>query len=269
MNQTNYCSPVLWLLPVAYTAVFYSRGSARSTATISYTSVAYGKSQPYDPMTKQQPTVTTTTTGSRGSQCTSYISTAIYGLLTIVMWCMSLAFTFYHWKAPTNLTSRTWAYLELEQARTDPTILGNIPPECATYLKRANISSLGIFDQSFDLALSAGLSTVAFIAACIAMLSRVQKWCGKDLNTQRTCKEIILACMVGTIVALTLGLIATATYVGVTSGQNKHVELRYTNNLETTGGCTFAFVNMDKQWGYWDVKNELGFRVVTSLFGAA
>lgn len=56
--------------------------------------------------------------------------------------------------------------------------------------------------------------------------------------------------------------------IKVTVG-SQDVVLRYTNDVTQTGGCTFAMVNMDKKWGYWDVQYELPYRIVMSLFGAA
>lgn len=47
------------------------------------------------------------------------------------------------------------------------------------------------------------------------------------------------------------------------------VALIFTNDLKRTGGCTFAYVDMDKRAGYWDVPVGLGERVVMSLLGVA
>lgn len=47
------------------------------------------------------------------------------------------------------------------------------------------------------------------------------------------------------------------------------IDVRFTNDLSVTGGCTFAYVNMNKRYGYWDVEVERGFRIVMSLLGAS
>ncbi|KAH8799894.1 hypothetical protein F5882DRAFT_394038 [Hyaloscypha sp. PMI_1271] len=66
-----------------------------------------------------------------------------------------------------------------------------------------------------------------------------------------------------------LGLFIPAFAVGMLIVKEKGAVLRFTNDPGVTGGCTFAFLGMKREVGYWDVPYEFGFRVAMSFFGAA
>jgi len=63
-----------------------------------------------------------------------------------------------------------------------------------------------------------------------------------------------------------LGLLIPALVAGILIVRQKGAVLRFMNG---EGGCTFAFLGMKREVGYWDVAQELGFRTAMSGLGVS
>ena len=91
----------------------------------------------------------------------------------------------------------------------------------------------------------------------------------KKVRARRTLRMLKLSAWTS---LFTIGLPALATgfwILGAVTFGGQDVVLAHTNNLVTTGQCTFGVVNMDRRWGFWDVQIESSFRIIMSLVGAA
>jgi heme/copper-type cytochrome/quinol oxidase subunit 2 len=201
----------------------------------------------------------------------SIVGTVILGLICFVQWCMTFAVVTYHFRKPTSPSSRSQEYLLNATVQADPHTIGQIPTQCVNWLKSADLVRMGLFSQYGDQIFSATLTVILFIITTVAGLWMIFIMAMQRANGPvQTTSRVLKICKYTVVLALVIGVVVTVLYAGITVGSKKHyVSFRYTNNPGVTGGCSFAFVSMDKEWGYWDVQDELAFRIAMSVFGAS
>ena len=194
------------------------------------------------------------------------------GVVTLVQWCMSLAVTITHWRYTWSDNPQTQTYFEALAAVADPSTIGNMPASCLEFLKSTNLEAYGLIDVNVDQFIMVILTTFQLIASTVVLIFATKRFFSSrnvDSSYRRTFWMLKIS---ASAVLATLGLPALVTGVLVLSKVvfgSQDVTLNYTKDLTATGGCTFGVVNMDKRWGYWDVQNELGFRIAMSALGAA
>jgi hypothetical protein len=193
-------------------------------------------------------------------------------------------------------------YAQIDTAISNPQSVGNMPVSCLNYLSSGSLllDQGGAFfaEPTNDLSAFSILTTLQFIFTTITMIVAVyvlfirrgtrpsypqfvstspyaaaafahDEQLAQAASSQRTKTLLLLS---GGITAFFLLVPAFALGMDIVARVDRgsaRVDLRFTNDLHTTGGCTFAFVDMDKRAGYWDVPLYLGERVVTALLGVA
>jgi hypothetical protein len=188
-------------------------------------------------------------------------------IVTFAMWGLSMTNVILHWKwawAPGTAFART--YVVNPTAIQDPTTIGNMPTTCLNYLRSGALQQTTFLNQNtdqlmFSLILSLQFLFSSFVLAAIFL--------GRREPFDRAYLLLYISAA-ASILLLLLPAIAVGIDLGVKVALKKRViSLRFTNNLQVTGGCTFAYVNMNKRFGYWDVDYERGFRIVMSFLGAS
>ncbi|KAH8664981.1 hypothetical protein BGZ60DRAFT_565165 [Tricladium varicosporioides] len=293
-NRFAWTSVVLWLLPVAYIYVIHAIWPVTKVANIVSTKAAYqpvaqrdlhgqqtheyinydnqqayghgppGYVQDNDSMLKQS---TANTTTAKTQRPASFIVGILLGLISVIMWGITLATIVYHFQFAGVNNQRTETYLQDPRTTSDPSILGSLPTACVNFLKGYSLQEHGMFWSPFNQLFSAGITAVQFLIVSLAVIKIAWKrFKGGAISKLGG----VVDCMVATLTALILAVLATAIYIGVVAGaQKKSVSFSFTTNTNTTGGCTFGFVEMDSTFGYWEVPYELGFRIAMSALGAA
>jgi len=290
MYPSNKSSVVLWLLPVAYVCAINQIAASRRrnpSATTSakteyqavhqldpagyrpqsydqhgYTNQGYGHQ--FEPL--KQPFIDTTPLQTKSPKGVSFFFGIALGVVAVIMWCVTVMTLIFHWQSPTTANQRTESYLQDLRVTADPSVLGDLPTECVNFITSTNLQSTGIYSQSFDRLISAGFATLQFIIVSSAAFTIGWRVLRRSPNAS---VDSFKSCLQSTIIALVIAVIGTAIYIGIMTWQKHSVNYSYTTNITTTGGCTFAFIQMDGALGYWDVPYELGFRIGMSVLGAA
>jgi len=194
--------------------------------------------------------------------------------LTIVatagLWFLSFVYIILHWKWSYGSADGSLArtYPPTTTALTDPQTIGNMPLTCLAYLQSNSLATQTTFfkQTSYQLAFAL-VGTLQFLFS-MAVLGYAY-WRRGDEPFDRSYR-VLYASSAVTIVLLLIPAFATGVVVGAQMLQHGNdISLRFTNDLNVTGGCTFAFVNMNKRFGYWDVDLNQTSRIILSFLGAA
>lgn len=191
----------------------------------------------------------------------------IWIIITAVMWFFSFVAMILHWKwAFAAGTSFTRTYSEIPTALLDPRTVGNMPVPCLQYLQSGALARSEFMINNTDQLLFSLLTTFQFLISTGVLLT---VFYGRREPFDRAYLVLYISAAV-TVVMLVIPAFASGIDIAAkVLVQNKVISLRFTNDLSVTGGCTFAFVNMGKRLGYWDVATERGFRIVMAFLGAA
>jgi hypothetical protein len=186
------------------------------------------------------------------------------------MWFFSFVVTILHWKwsyGPVG-SGLTRTYPPISTALSEPQTVGNMPVSCLKYLQSgALVNNTNFFDQPTDQIIFALITTLQFIASCLVLVFVYLRRHDEPFDRAN---RILYASAAVTLIMLLIPALAVGIDVATQVLQDGHViNVRFTNDLNTTGGCTFAFVNMNKHYGYWDVALEKGFRIIMSFLGAS
>jgi hypothetical protein len=191
-------------------------------------------------------------------------------------------------------------YSQITTSLTNPTQIGNMPVSCLSFLSGGNLllqEGGGFFaEPAEDLPAFAILATLQFVLGTATVLAAIywlflrrqsrpmypqfvssspyaaaafahDEQLAQALSWTRTKTLLLLSCGM-TLFFLLVPAFALGMEI-VAKVKSGRVGLRFTNDLAVTGGCTFAFVDMDKRGGYWDVSTELGERIVMAFLGVA
>jgi hypothetical protein len=265
----------MWLLPFAYASLVSSISDARRNVE---GVTQFPMASQYQPVhqIEEAPHPTSKEAVSGNSSIPRKSSKPTFAMITLglvcfIEWCMTFATVVYHFQKPTSPSSRSQEYLLNSTVGADPTTIGSVPQQCVDWLESADLVRMGLFSQYGDQLFSATLAAALFFGTTVAGLGMVLSMAMPRTNgTAQTASRILTLCTSTAVLALVVGVICNVLYDGITLGSKKrYVNLRYTNNPSITGGCSFAFVGMDKRFGYWDVQDELAFRIVMSVLGAS
>jgi hypothetical protein len=191
-------------------------------------------------------------------------------------------------------------YSQIPLSISNPQSVGNMPVSCLSYLSAGSLllDENGAFfaEPIQDLStfsvvetLQFCLATLAVVIACYILFIRrgsrptypqfvsTSPYAAAAFAHDEQMAQASSSKRTRTLLFLSAGMTAfflllPALALGIemaTKARSGRVSLRFTNNLEATGGCTFAFVTMDSHAGYWDVAVDLGERVVMALLGVA
>jgi hypothetical protein len=190
------------------------------------------------------------------------------GALAGVMVFLTIVVLVLHWKWAFGVGTFTMTYTELVSALTDPSSLGTLPETCLGYLQTGALSRSDFFRQTTDQLTFSLLETFQFIAAMVVIIPTM--FFARSKEPFDKAYRILIASAAVTVVTLWLPVLALGIDIAVKRNRERQrVNMRFTNDLTATGGCTFAFVNMDRALGYWDVPANRAFRIILSFLGAA
>jgi hypothetical protein len=188
---------------------------------------------------------------------------------TAGLWFLSFVYMILHWKWSYGTADGSWArtYPPIAAALTDPQTIGNMPLTCLAYLQSNNLSTkTSFFKQTSDQMTFAIIGTLQFLLSMMVLVYAY--WRRRDEPFDRSYRVLYASASVSLILLL-VPAFATGVAVGTQIlREGEDVSLRFTNDLDVTGGCTFAFVTMSKRFGYWDVDLNRASRIVYSFLGA-
>jgi hypothetical protein len=194
------------------------------------------------------------------------------GLLSFVMWVMSVTHMIMGWQWPSNTHSNTLAYLQDPRTWSNPALIGNMPETCLAWLtsKGANAFVSGGFFNAvtqtyWSNLLNTAIMTIATKYAAIIHLGILINP-GNASTAQRIHRHLRLNAIVITGY-MAIATVGTAIYVGVERSQKKQDHFMYTNNATLTGGCSFGVVQAEKTWGYLDIAENLPLRLALASLG--
>jgi hypothetical protein len=191
-------------------------------------------------------------------------------IAAVGMWFLSFVVTILHWKwsyGPVG-SSLTRTYPPIPTALSDPQTVGNMPVACLRFLQSGVLADdTNFFDQSTDQIIFALITTLQFVVSSLVL---IYMYLRRDDEPFDHAYRILYASAAVTLVMLLIPAFAVGIEIATKVLQDGQViNVRFTNDVTVTGGCTFAFVNMNKQFGYWDVGVERGVRIVMSFLAAA
>ena len=194
-------------------------------------------------------------------------------LSTIVSWTFTLVINIFH-RFPFSLGHKfTQSLVPLPVVSSNPgSLAANMPSACVDYLLHGNLAVQGLYAQLGDKEVSALFENGQFIFTSIIGLH-----VGFSLLKGRKTPDEpsrIAACLktFAFMASLIMPMVLLANTIFLTVsvfGEHGAVNVVFTNNATTTANCTFATIGMDKRFGYFDVKEGLGFRIGQSVLGIA
>jgi hypothetical protein len=209
----------------------------------------------------------------RGRGAAAWAWTVAAGLC----WLQALVHVVLHWKWRYSPgTSFARPYMPSSAALTDPASVGDMPLRCLEFLAGgalANATSAGgasFFALDADMAAQGTVATLQFLVACA--VPPLIWWSARRLRLTDfdRARRLLSASALVTLLMLLVPAIALGADIAAKAAAGQpSVSLRFTNDLEATGGCTFAFLNMNKRAGYFDVAAGRAGRVVLALLGVA
>jgi hypothetical protein len=191
----------------------------------------------------------------------------IWAVLAGVMWFLSFVVMILHWKWKFSKgSSFERTYNENTSALVDPRSIGTLPAACLSDLSSGALARSDLFVQNKDELIFALIATFQFLLSS-AVLAAV--FLGRKEPFDRAYRVLYISAGVTLFMLLIPALALGVDIIANVLRRREVIAMRFTNDLRTTGGCTFSFVNMDKRLGYWDVADERAFRIVMALLGAS
>jgi hypothetical protein len=230
-----------------------------------YTAVRQGELQAHETMMARPEFQITSEHGTRRRRPTLFWVSVIFGFISFLQWCMSLTVVALHFRYSWFDKSSHPTYVEVSRALDDPSSIATMPQACLNWLKSTPLATSELLDIHVEQTVMTLIVAAQFVACTIFLVIFSLQQSGRR-RTLRMLKVSAAASLAS------LGLPAMGTgfwILGAVIFGNQDVWLMYTNNLNTTGGCTFGVVNMDRRWGYWDVQYERPYRIAMSVLGAA
>jgi hypothetical protein len=195
------------------------------------------------------------------------LSGKLLAAISFIMFVMTLTSAIEHFR-PATSTQRSAPYSlspdALQELHSFAPSNINVPVTCSAFLATTNLREFGLFNQTHDQRLSAGLHIYAFVCAIAVTITYFlrRRHYHRDLSFQ-TLKD----CAFVNVVVLASCAIATAMYVALSLWKKgRWIEMRFTDE-ERSGGCTFAWIAMAKEFGYWDISEGLWRRIGLAILG--
>lgn len=272
-KRLAWINVLLWLLPFTYIFIVHQVAQEQSTSPqYTYTPTPQGLEfrTPDHPEHKFQSTTEVQALSHSQLKAWNGMPTRVKVILvssilaTILLVTFSLAATIKHWQfrwtsPASGLDKQT--YIPLPDVISNPNTLGQLPDTCLAYLTSGKLQNTEFFRQDSERKAFAVITTLQFVFSLLSLPAIFLE------NKSRLSPSSRVLIVSATITCL--GLLIPAFAAGMLIVKEKGTVLRFTNDVEETGGCTFAFLGMKREVGYWDVPYELGFRIAMSFFGAA
>lgn len=243
----------MWILPFTYVWFMKLLAERKSAAHVH-------QAVPQQDKIQEQPFTTQGVAALKGSK--AGLLAVLFALATVVQWLMSIGVVGLHFRYSWSSRTKHPTYLEVERAIKNPSSLGDIPQACLELLQKATGPALrfqGIHDKQSVQMIHAAIVVVQFILCTVIV--------GSQMIGKRSFLSKLKFGVAALLVTLALPAIGTGAWIAAKGDQDTY--LTYTTNSTLTGGCTFGAVNMNKQWGYWDVQHQLPSRIVLSILGVA
>ena len=202
---------------------------------------------------------------------TFFWTSIIAAVFTVLQWILTMLSVVNHWKFSLG-SNQTQTYYEAPNAVSNPSLIApGMPQACLNWLKGNNVNTIGLLKMDYDARLSVLVTTIQFALCTLAFVQHVYKhFKNKGWDKYMRTYSMLKISAAATLASLGIAALVTGVSILVTVVlKSEDVHMSYTNNLNVTGGCTFATVNMNKRWGYWDVEYELPYRVAMAVLGAA
>ncbi|KAJ8115238.1 hypothetical protein OPT61_g3065 [Boeremia exigua] len=184
-------------------------------------------------------------------------------ILTIAQWCLSLSVVALHFRYSWLDKDNHPTYLEAPRAISDPSSVADMPQSCLAWLQQSSsLIASELLDMHLVQVLFCLINAFQFIVCTVVVLV-------SSRGRYRVLGKLKISAWAS---LLSLGLPALGTGIWIIAKVvfgDQDTWITYTQNLNTTGGCTFAAVTMDRQWGYWDVQYGLPLRIGMSALGVA
>ena len=228
--------------------------------------------QIWDPNKEPRVVESTSQSGGKGrKEKVFFWASILCAVLTIAIWILSLVVGVLHFKYYFSTKKDHPAYIEVAKAISDPSsIAKNLPQPCLSWLQaNAPIVATDLLNIGWQQILQTVMVAFQIIVSSGLIGFFLLGHKTLRVNSNNVLSTLTLSATV-TFLAIAIPAMATGFWIlgSVTLG-NQDEFFHYTDNFNTTGGCTFAAVNMNRQWGYWDVETQRGFRVAMSLLGVA
>lgn len=290
-SRFAWVNVLLWLLPLNYV---YLSSQLRTSQRVQYEEPYAGANQQLAQLRAQQnksnqmsfmdqglrsdfkspgtlgsgtfPSLRTSLPSDLRNRSTRGASVWIWIIITAVMWFFSFVAMILHWKwafAPGTIFART--YEEIPVALLDPRTIATMPVTCLRYLQSGALAQNDFMTNNTDQLMFSLITTFQFLLSS-AVLAAV--FLGRREPFDRAYLVLYISAAVTLAMILIPAFAVGIDIVAKVLKQKRVISVRFTNDLTVTGGCTFAFVNMNKRLGYWDVPVERGFRIVMSFLGA-
>ncbi|KAH6639143.1 hypothetical protein C7974DRAFT_469733 [Boeremia exigua] len=192
-----------------------------------------------------------------------YWASMAFAVVTIVQWCMSLAVVALHFKYSWLDKGNHPTYVETPRAVSNPSSIARMPQSCLDWLEQSSdLVASKLLDMKLVQVLFTLINAFQFVVCTLVVLFSTR-------SRYRILGKLKISAWAS---LLSLGLPALGTGIWIIAKVafgNQDIWITYTHNTTTTGGCTFAAVTMDRQWGYWDVQYNLPVRIAMSALGVA
>jgi hypothetical protein len=189
----------------------------------------------------------------------------LFAAITAFMWLLSLVMVGLHFKYAWFDSKHTHPiYVEVAKAVSDPSLIANgVPEACINWAKSfPNTIAWDLLNLRIVQVVQVLIVAIQFVLCTVMVIFKQ--------NGRHHILGKLKISATAAFVALVLPAIGTGFWIlGTVTFGRQDEWMNYTNNLNTTGGCTFAAVAMSRKWGYWDVEHERGLRIVMSVLGAA
>jgi hypothetical protein len=190
----------------------------------------------------------------------------IWAVTAGVMWFLSFVIMILHWKWTVSSGSFTRTYTEITTALADPKTIGTLPAACLNYLNSGALAHTDFFRQNTDQLIFSLVLTFQFLLSSTVFAA---VFLGRKEPFDRAYRVLYVSAAITVFMLLVPALGVGVDIIAKVLRRREVIAMRFTNDLKATGGCTFAFVNMDKRLGYWDVMDDKAVRVVLALLGTA
>lgn len=277
--SNHFASVILWLVPFNYIWLTRLLGSRTEDDTRNFQQDAmqtnlrepfveqgYPQYQGYQvpvPETKQVVSQNISVYSLPQKRSKFYWVSISFVILTGIQWLMSLVVVVLHiryfWMKPKDHPT----YLEAPLASSNSSLIADMPQSCLNWLQQSSgLIASELLDMQLVQTVFCLINAIQFIA-CTAVLVFSSRSRFRILGKLKLSASASLASLGVPALATGIWIISTVVF------GDQDTWITHTQNLTTTGGCTFAAVTMNRQWGYWDVEYSRPIRISMSVLGVA
>lgn len=241
-----------------------SQTDSRGQST-EYTAVRQGGLQAHETMMARPDFQIVSEHGAKRRRPILFWVSTVVAFITFLQWCLSLTVVALHFRYSWFDKSSHPTYVAVSGALADPSSIATMPQACLDWLNSSPLATSELLDINVEQTVMTLLVAIQFVICTIVVVIN-----GAAQSGHRRTLGMLKVSAWASLATLGLPAIGTGFWVlGAVIFGNQDAWLTYTNNLNTTGGCTFGVVGMDRRWGYWDVEYQRPYRIAMSVLGAA